>query len=201
MRPFATALLIASVVFVPTLSVGQSADLSTYNDPPSRLRGVIEKYQEDYGFLNRFYSAPTSPNRAARFKQLYNDELAILAGLDFDKLNHDEQVDYILFKNYLDHEIKEQDRYNAQLSEMASLIPFMRTISDLEDTRRTLKDLDPAKAAVVLNDLAKTVSETQKSFESSSAMKPKRTVANRAARTVDSLRRTLKNWFKARTIT
>ncbi|HYJ91493.1 MAG TPA: DUF885 family protein [Pyrinomonadaceae bacterium] len=191
----ATILLIAVVFCLPVSTTAQSPDLLAYNDPPSRLRGVIEKYQEDYSFLNRFYSAPTSPNRLARFKQLYNDELTILAGLDFDKLNHDEQVDYILFKNYLDHEIKEQDRYNVQVAEMSSLIPFMRTISDLEDTRRTLKDLDPAKAAVTLNDLAKQITDTQKSFESGAAIKPKRTVANRAARTLDSLRRTLKNWY------
>jgi uncharacterized protein (DUF885 family) len=171
------------------------SDLAAYNDSPSRLRGVIEKFDEDYAILNRFYSAPTSPNRSARLKQLYSDELAVLAKLDFDKLNHDEQVDYILFKNYLDHEIKEQNRIDAQLAEMAALVPFAKTISDMEDTRRTLKDLDPAKAAVTLNDLARQIADTQKSFEGPAAQKPKRTVANRAARTVDSLRRTLRSWY------
>src|SRR4029079_6493140 len=109
-----------------------SPDLSAYNDPPSRLRGVIEQYQDDFGILNRFYSAPTSPNRSARFKQLYNDNLSLLAKLDFDRLNHDEEGDYILFKNYLEDEVKEQDRSDAQLTEMVSIAPFARTISDLE---------------------------------------------------------------------
>ena len=171
-------------------------DLGAYNEPPSRLRGVIEKYDEDVGILNRFYSAATSPNRAARFKQLYTDELVILNNLNFETLNHDEQVDFILFKNYLEHEQKEAARYDAQLAEMASLMPFARTISDMEDTRRTLKDLDPAKTAVVLNDLAKQIAATQKSFDGANAVKPKRTVANRAARTVDGLRRTLGNWYR-----
>ena len=195
MKRFATALLAVLVVCTPLVTVGQSPDLSNYNDPPSRLRGVIEKYQEDWGILNRFYSASTSPNRSVRFKQLFGDNLALMAKLDFDKLNHDEQIDYLLFKNYLQHEIGEQDRRDAQLLEMSSLIPFMRTISDLEDTRRTLKDLDPAKAAVTLNELAKQVSETQKSFESPATNKPKRTVANRAARTVGDLRNTLRRWY------
>jgi uncharacterized protein (DUF885 family) len=193
MKQTLVVLLIALCLFSQS-TTGQTTDLTKYNDPPSRLRGVIEKFQDDYGFLNRFYSAPTSPNRSARFKQLYNDQLALLAGLDFDKLNHDEQVDYLLFRNYLDHEIKEQDRYDAQLAEMASLIPFSKTISDLEDTRRTLKDLDTAKAAVTLNDLAKQIVETQKSFEVPGAVRPKRTVANRAARTVGELRNTLRRW-------
>ena len=189
------ALLIGIFLFLPSASLGQSTDLSAYNDPASRLRGVIERYQEDFGILNRFYSAPMSPNRSARFKQLYGDNLSLLAKLDFDKLSHDEQVDYILFKNYLEHEIKELDRYEAQLVEMSALIPFARTISDLEDTRRTLKDLDPAKAAVTLNELAKKITETQKSLEGTSAIKPKRTVANRAARTIGELRNVLRRWY------
>jgi len=46
-------------------------DLNNYNEPPSRRRGVIEKFSEDYSSLNRFYTAPTSPNRTARFRQFY----------------------------------------------------------------------------------------------------------------------------------
>ena len=169
--------------------------LAAYNDSPSRIRGMIEKFEEDYGILNRYYSAQTSPNRSSRFKQLYSDELSVLTGLNFDSLNHDEQVDYVLFKNYLEHEEKERARYDAQFTEMASLIPFSRTISDFEDARRTLKDIDQAKAAGTLNDLAKQIAATQKTFEDAATTKPKPTVANRAAKTVDGLRRTLKNWY------
>ena len=182
---------------ISQIAFAQSArdELAAYNEPPSRLRGVIEKFDEDYGILNRFYSSQTSPKRAERFRKLYSDELGVLSNLNFDSLNHDEQVDYILFKNYLEHETKESGRFDAQLAEMASLILFSRTISDLEDTRRTLKDLDPAKAAVILNELAKQIATAQKSLEDASTQKPKRTVANRAARTVNELRNTLKRWY------
>ncbi len=187
---FFVFLIILQTVFAQTAK----DDLAAYNEPPSRIRGVIEKFNEDHGFLGRFYSAGTSLNRSARFKQLFTDELTVLAGLNFDALNHDEQVDYILFKNYLEHEGKEQARHDAQLREMAPLMPFARTISDLEDTRRKLEPTDPAKAAAVLNDLAKEIAATQKTFEDAAA-KPKRTVANRAARTVNELRTTLKRWY------
>ncbi len=185
-----------SMILQLTYAQAPKDDLAVYNDSPSRLRGVIEKYDEDVGILNRFYSAQTSAKRTARFQQLYSDELGVLGGLNFDTLNHDEQVDYILFKNYLEHEQKEAGRLEAQLAEMAALIPFSKTINDLEDTRRTLKDLDQAKAAVVLNDLVKQITATQASLSGPDAVKPKRTVANRAAKTVDSLRRTLTNWYR-----
>ncbi len=186
------------LTMISQLVVGQKASdvLSSFNDSPSRLRGVIENFDADSGILNRFYTAQTSPNRSVRFRQLYSDYETTLNSLNFDSLNHDEQIDYILFKNYLDHEQKEATRMDAQLAEMAPLMPFARTISDLEDTRRTLKDIDSAKAAATLNDLAKQIVATQKSFEGPSAVKPKRTVANRAARTVDGLKRTLANWYR-----
>jgi len=162
---------------------------------PSRLRPMIEGYQSDFGFLSRFYSAQTSLNRSARLRELYNNELGAIAALNFDQLTHDEQVDYTLFKNYLDHEVKELARADAQLAEMAELVPFAKTINDLEDTRRTLKDIDPAKTAATLNDLAKKIAATQASFTGQNAPKPKRTVANRAGSTVDGLRRTLRTWY------
>ncbi|MFT3744939.1 MAG: DUF885 family protein [Pyrinomonadaceae bacterium] len=189
------AFLLVSLVFPGFVSSQTPDPINAYSDPPSRMQGVIEKFTEDLGILNRFYTAQTSSNRSARFKSLYNEQLQLLSSFNFDKLNHDEQIDYVLFKNHLEHEIKEQDRNDAQFAEMASLMPFAKTINDLEDTRRKLDFADPAKTAALLNDLAKQISATQRSFEGANAAKPKRTVANRAVRTVDSLRRTLRAWY------
>ena len=169
--------------------------LSNYNEPPSRLRGVIEKFDEDIGVLNRYYSAQTSPNRIARFRALYGEKAQLINSLNFDGLNHDEQIDYVLLRNHLERELKELSRLESQLAEMANLMPFARTISDLEDTRRKLDFADPAKSASLLNDLAKQITATQRSLEVANATKPKRTVAGRAARTVDGLRRTLRSWY------
>ena len=186
---------VALVLSTVSLISGQRADeLSAYNEPPSRLRGVIEKYGEDYGSINRFYTAQTSTIRAARFRQLYSDYLGVLGRVNFDSLNADEQVDYVLFRNYLEHEEKELVRFEKQFAEMAAILPFARTISDLEDTRRLLESIDPAKTAAVLNNLAKQIADTQKVLDDSRD-KPKRTVANRAARTLASLRLTLRNWY------
>jgi uncharacterized protein (DUF885 family) len=175
--------------------VAQKDDLASLNEAPSRLRGVIEKLDADIGILNRYYTALTSPNRSARFKQLYQEKQQFLSGLKFEELNHDEQVDYVLLRNHLERELRELARFDAQLAEMAALIPFARTISDLEDTRRKLEFADPAKSAATLNDLAKKIADTQRALDAPGAVKPKRTVAGRAARTVDGLRRTLRGWY------
>jgi uncharacterized protein (DUF885 family) len=201
MKRIVSRCLIASLclsLFVQTIFMQPSRghlDAWEANDPPSRFSGMIEKYQEDYGALNRLYSAQTSANRRTRLAAFYKEHLAAIDRQNFDQLNHDEQVDYILFKNYLDHELKELDRNAEDLTEMAALIPFAKTISDLEDQRRRLENVDPAKIAVTLDEMAKQIAATQRSFEGQNAAKPKRTVAQRAARTLAQLRGTLRNWY------
>ena len=183
-------LLLSSVVFA------QNSELDSYNESPSRFRGVIEKFNEDRAILDRFYTAENSPNREARFRKLYDDWLALLGRQDFDKLNAAEQIDYIIFKNHLNHERDELDRERRLLDETASLLPFMRTISDLEDSRRKLQPIDPAKIAGILNELARTIERTQNDIGSGKIARPKKTVANRAVRTMYSLRQTFLGWYK-----
>ncbi|MEP7148326.1 MAG: DUF885 family protein [Acidobacteriota bacterium] len=169
-------------------------ELASYNEPPSRLRGVIEKFDKDRGSIDRFYTAVTSPNRVNRFRQLYTDYVGVLGRLNYASLNFDEQIDYVLFRNYLDHEQKELARFEKQIAEMAPILPFAVTINDLEDKRRRLESIDPAKTAALLTDLSKQIDETQKALEENRD-KPKRTVANRAVRTLAGLRTTLRNWY------
>ncbi len=188
-------LVLVFTFFQTSISQPPNINLDAYNEPPSRMRGMIEKYGHDQGILNRYYSAQTSPNRSARFKKFLAGTLDSLNGLSFNSLNHDEQVDYILFRNHLQHELAELERSELQMAELASLIPFAITISDLEDARRKLDFADPARTAVVLDGLSRQIAATQKALDSPSAVKPKRTVANRAARTVDGLRRTLRGWY------
>ncbi|MBK7934878.1 MAG: DUF885 family protein [Acidobacteria bacterium] len=187
--------VVFSILLQSVAAQATNDTLSAYNDSPSQLRGVIEKFDEDRGILNRYYSAPTSSNRSTRFKQLYDDQFQLLNGLSFDMLNHSEQIDYLLFKNLLEHERKELLRVDRQLAETAGLIPFAKTISDLEDTRRKLEFADPAKSAALLNELAKTIDATLKSAQADTSGRTPRTVANRAARTVGELRSTLRRWY------
>ena len=164
-------------------------------ETPSRLRGTIERFSQDVGAFNRLYTAQTSQNRADRFRQLYAEYLAEIEKLNFVSLNHDEQVDYLLFANYLRHEARELEREKAGFEEMAALIPFAKTISDLEDQRRRLESIDPGKTAALLDSLAKQIVDTQKAIDSGKIAKPKRTVANRAVRTLYGLRQTFRGWY------
>jgi hypothetical protein len=82
--------------------------------PASLMRGCIERYGTDYEAIDRSYGMPISQPRSERLKKLYDDYLAILAGLSFDPMSQEDKVDYILFKNYLSHELRQlaiDDKY------------------------------------------------------------------------------------------
>ncbi len=189
-----TVILLVLLFARMSLSAQLTDELASHNEPPSRLRGVIEKFDKDRGSIDRFYTAATSPNRVNRFRQLYTDYVGMLGRLNYSSLNLDEQIDYVLFRNYLDHEQKELARFEKQIAEMSRILPFAVSINDLEDSRRRLESVDPAKTAALLNDLSKQIDDTQKALEENRD-KPKRTVANRAVRTLAGLRVTLRNWY------
>lgn len=173
-------------------------DLASVNSPPSMMRPIIERYTADRGNLNRFYTVEISTARRERLRRFYADWEASLARLDFNKMNQDERIDYILFKNHLDHEVRQFDIDAKAFAGMAPLIPFAQTIADLEDARRRLEGIDSAKTALTLTSLTKQIDETRKALEASlktDAPKPKKTVANHAAATLNDLRTTLKNWY------
>jgi uncharacterized protein (DUF885 family) len=191
-KTFSGFLLLVLVVILAVPMLGQQKELDALNEPPSRLRGMIEKFTQDIGAVNRLFTAQVSAARTVKLRQLYGDNLATLGKLNFESLNHDEQVDYLLFQNYLRHEVKEMDREAAQFAEMSSIIPFAKTVTDLEDQRRRLETINPEKSAALLDSLAKQINALPATLQNS---KPKRTVANRALQTIANLRLTLRNWY------
>jgi hypothetical protein len=129
MRTFIFVFCTVTILAFAIPAEAQRDNLDVYNEQPSRLRGVIEKYGEDYGSINRFYTAQTSSVRSVRFRQLYSEYLSWLEQVNFNTLLPAEQVDYVLFRNYLEHEQKELTRFEKQLEEMAPILPFGKSIS------------------------------------------------------------------------
>jgi len=193
-------------------------DLKELKTPESEMRSVIERYNVDRGSLTRSYPVFFSPARQARFKQFYSDWLASLDKLDFDAMSQDGKVDYVLLKNHLEYELRQLEILTRQLAEIEPLIPFAKSITELEEARRRMEPIDSAKAAALLTDLRKQVDERRRAIESglrpegrgdiradtrsdagtenkTGAIKVKKTLANRAVGAVNSLKATLRNWY------
>jgi uncharacterized protein (DUF885 family) len=175
--------------------------------PVSEMRSAIERYTVDRGSLARSYPVAVSRSRRERFKKFYEEWLASLQSLDFDTMSQDGKIDYILFKNHLEYELRQLDIQARQISEMEPLVPFGAKIVELEETRRRMEPIDSAKVAATLNELRKQVDERRRAVElglraearggdtSSDPTRLKKTVANRAVAAINGLRGNLRNWY------
>src|SRR5215510_1943360 len=142
-----------------------AADPNGSKAPISEMRSAIERYTVDRGSLQRSYPVAVSRTRRERFKKFYEEWLASLQSLDFDSMSQDGKIDYILFKNHLEYELRQLDIQSRQISEIEPLVPFGATIIELEESRRRMEPIDSAKLAATLNDLRKQVDERRRAVE------------------------------------
>jgi len=173
----------------------------------SEMRSAIELYTVDRGSLTRSYPVAISPARRERFKKFYSDWLASLQKLDFDSMSQDGKIDYILFKNHLEYELRQLDIQARQLSEIEPLVPFAGKIIELEEARRHMEPIDAAKVAATLTELRKQVDDRRRAVElglrgegrggdtNIEPVRIKKTVANRAVNAITGLRANLRNWY------
>src|SRR5262249_19342528 len=111
---------------------GDSGDL---NMPQSEMRPMLERFTVDRATLNRYYGGSPSAARQARFKQFYSDWAAQLAKVNFEQMGQPGRIDYVLFKNHLEYELRQLDIQARQFAEMEPLIPFAKDLMALEDAR------------------------------------------------------------------
>ena len=157
------------------------------------LRPLLQRYSADLQSLERTYAIPYSEGRRTRLERFYAEQQAELGRLDFDRLSHDGRIDYILFRNLLDHERKQLGIERARNSAVNALIPFAPAIVSLEEKRKRMEPLDARAAASGVADLIRSLADARKRAETD---RPKATLALRAAARLAELRETFKQWYE-----
>lgn len=200
-RGVAVALLVAAFAICLSLSAapGEYPDL---DNSSSEMRPLMERYATDRGSILRFYNLTGSPARRTRLRKFYEENKAALAQQNFDVMSQDGKVDYVLFRNHLEHELRALDREEKQQVEDAPYLPFANAIIDLEEARQKMMPLDPAKTAGELGKLNKDIEAAHRSVETMlraetgyEAIQARRIVGNRAANEAVALRIALRTWF------
>lgn len=178
------------------------ADLSDTDNSTSELRPLIERFTLDRGNILRYYSVAGSPERRERLKKFFQTAQGALAAKNFDSLSQDGKVDYIVFRNGLEHELRTLDRETAEQAETAAYLPFSATVFSLEEARRKMGQVEGPAAAKALTELntqieaARRATDAKLRLENSpEAIRTRRVVANRAAMEANVLRNTLRTWF------
>jgi uncharacterized protein (DUF885 family) len=182
---------------------------ATSDESVSEMRAIIEYYAVDRGSLQRSYPVSSSPARRERFRKFYGDALERIRQLNFDAMSQSGKVDYVLFRNHLERELRQLDIEEKQLADMKALIPFASSIVSLEEARRRMEPIDSAKTAATLNELKRQIEETRRAVEAGlrperggearsetlAPIKVKKTVAFRAVGALNNLRNNLRNWY------
>ena len=178
------------------------------NAQDSQMRSLVQKFSADRMSLLRSYDLPLSPIRMARLDRFYTDQLESLQHVNFDAMSEEDQVDYLLLKNRITADQHQLSIQKKQVEEMAPLLPFAKTIIDLDDSRRRMEVPNSEKAAGELSALVKAIAATQKQLQTqlNAAKGPEKdkgtqilgvskVVANRAVANIASLNQALKEWF------
>lgn len=185
-------LRVTSLLLVGTLAIADDLDRSH-----SEMAAPIERFTADRATLVRTYPIAISEARRKRLEEFYREWTERAAHIDFDALSEDGRIDYVLFKNHLQHEVRQLDLDAKALEQETPLMPFAGTMVAFEESRRRMEPLDPVKAAAAVNALAKQIDESRRKVESTlRTAPPKKTVANHAALTLNSLRGTLRHWYE-----
>jgi uncharacterized protein (DUF885 family) len=168
----------------------------------SQMRPVIEWYAADRANLQRFYNVEGSEERQQRLQKFYSDWLAGLSQINFKTMSQAGKIDYIVFRNALEHEQRVLDLHRQQDTAAKPFIPFAPIIMELEVSRQQMQPMEPRTAAEQLSKLTHAIEDTRKSVEAmlkmnngADAARERKIHAARAVTSATTLRNTLRTWF------
>src|SRR5258708_30083176 len=132
----------------------------------SEMRTTIERYVADWTSLTRAYPIDNSAGQRDRMVRFYREWLDRLPALDFESMSQEGRIDYLLFRNHVQHEVRQLELKTKAEAATAPYMPFAQTIAGLEESRRRMETIDPAKAAAPLDALVKRIDSTRKDRKS-----------------------------------
>ena len=198
---------LAILLVLPAAAAAQEA--AALQDPPaldalvafdrseSDMRVVVDRYTEDRAALLRRWDIPLSPVRRERLRDFYEGWREALRGMDFDALNHEGRVDYVLLRNRLAFELDLLEQEAATVRAVTPVVPYARTLERLQEARREREDVDARAAADTLSRVAGEVEALTRALTEGGSGAPdvSSVVAERAARHVEARLDMLDGWY------
>jgi dipeptidyl-peptidase-4 len=166
---------------------------------PGLLRDFIERYSTDLRALERQHRLPFSPQRWSRLSHFQKERLEALSAVDFNSLDQEGRIDYLLLRSRLRFELSDLEDQEHRFQEVSGLIPFFAPILELLDSQRNLADPEPERWARVLTEAGQGIDRSRKSIEEglakgAAAGPLSRSAAGRLARILEQLKTALQAW-------
>ena len=170
------------------------------------LPELCAQYDADRGALRRLYAYPFSSERDARMAELAADWLARLDAAPFETLSRAEQIDWLLLRGEVLHDLETLDAEWSKERESAALTAFTpplvallearsaRALPSAEDNRALAETLAAASEQIqALRDAWKAGQDDESAQRNALQLTP--SAARRAASSVGRLRSALSNWY------
>ncbi|MEY2410227.1 MAG: hypothetical protein QOF48_2897 [Verrucomicrobiota bacterium] len=125
----------------------------------------IRLYGIDFGSVSRFYELPWSDARLERLERVTHEWHTRLDAIDFDKLDSQGRIDWLLLRNKLTSESARLDLERRRIAEMDELLPSRKIIQELEQARWRMEPLDVQKAAGLISAIPDQVKKVRKRIE------------------------------------
>jgi uncharacterized protein (DUF885 family) len=168
------------------------------------MRPYIERFTADRGALTRRYPVVPSTVARVRLKAFDEEWLGKLAAMDFDAMKQDDRIDYLVFRNHLDHLVRRAGIDEKRMQAAAPLVAFAPALVELDEKTRNMETVDAEDAARVVSAASKEIQQLQKQLEADTsyskgdaeALAMKRSTALYAADMVGGVRTALTHWYK-----
>jgi hypothetical protein len=153
------------LVFANSIIQAQNEVLDVVFVPCEEMPNIMVQYDADYKSLSIAYIVGSSPERNARFDQLYNDYIKQLNAIDFASLPQECKADYILFKRDLKENLRISEVQAREYEELVEWFPLADKIFNYEKTRRKGGTIDSKELALELEAMTNKIEELQVELE------------------------------------
>ncbi|MEZ5352172.1 MAG: DUF885 family protein [Bryobacteraceae bacterium] len=193
-------LLLVWIEALPAQVAYEAPDIASLRPAGSKdLREPIEWYSADRENLLRYYRVPFSLVRARALEQFEASWLDAIGRVAPESLDVHGKADLVAWRSRVAFLRRRARDEQARIEEMRPWAPFSESVAELYMARQRVESVDPEKTAgelVRLDRLLKDLTASVISKDPAAPNKPvTKTIAFRAARAVDSLRQTLKEWY------
>ena len=152
-----------------------------------RMPAILARFASDRAAMERRYPNAYSFARHEKLITYFAAWAQALEQLPFDDFTRSDKLDWLLFRNLIQREAGRLERGRMELTEIAELVPFVGPLTQLDDARRDHLPIDAEAAADVLNAALRSIPAKPDDL--------KQTHALRAAKAIESIVETLKNWW------
>ena len=191
-------------VLLSCVSAGPQGGAPAAHAGRGDLRPLVAELQADRGALGRFYDGEGSPARIARLRRWAADWRARLDAVDFEALDLDARIDWLLLRSELDGELVSLAREERRAREEEPLVPYAARMLAQCEARQRVEPVENERAAGELDALAEELAKLREEQAKRAGDEAKseagvsmaeRVIAKRAAARVGELRESLQDWY------